>query len=377
VYINQNDTAYQVAYNTQQQLTGSAGSLFTAPISSTSTIVLTNIQPYTVTAAGAGNSGFTVTTPVTGVSPIGALATVTLLKSVDITSGDTAANVGTKFVAAMNGYAGWTASGTSPSTLVHPTRGNCTATADGNVTGLTITPTAGADPTTSTFESIPVSVASAATAATIQAAIVAAINARCFDPINNPTKYTTVAAGSQPTLSITNIWPNNTVTATANVDSPLTTWTRAVTGTAWAAGDNNLGGAASGVNFTWKPNVTEVLYLREISIEAWVTSLAAGNLWGTGTALTNGIVMEIVAKDGTQVCALTPKIRDNTGLLQLGFGAPSAIGANAIYNLFDAFGGEVPIDGRNGQYIRILTADSLAGWTTQYFHLRGHFSEQV
>jgi hypothetical protein len=375
VYIPQNATAQQVAYYTQQALAAQGRLYWSVPVPSAAILTIIAVMPYAETDAGAGNSGFTVSVTTQGVSAIGALSTKTLLKVVDIASGDTAATVGTKFVAAMNNYLGWTASGTSPSTLIHPTRGNTTDTADGNITGLTITPTQGVDPTTSTFESIPVVVNTADAANTIQAAIVAAINARCFDPINYPTKYTTQAGGTAPTLSITNIWPNITGVATANVDSPLTTFSRVKTGAAYVFADANMGAVASGLTFSIKPNVNEVIYLHEITMIGWIATIASGALWGTGTILTNGIYIEVVAKDGTQILKLTPTMKQNSDMMQLGFGSLSTIGLNVVYNLADAFGGEVPVNGCAGEYVRIVTNDSLAGITTQYWHLRGHYKD--
>ncbi len=221
VYIQLNATAQQVAYSTYQALAAQGRLLWTLPIPSAAILTITSVTPYAETDAAAGTSGFTVSVTTQGISPIGALSTKTLLKAIDITSGDTAANVGTKFVAAMNGYSGWTASGTSPSTLVHPTRGNTTNTADGNITGLTITPTDGTDPTTSTFESIQVAIATNDTANTVATAIRAAINARTGDPVGYPTKFTVLASGSTNSVVLINRWPNNTVTATADVNTGM------------------------------------------------------------------------------------------------------------------------------------------------------------
>ena len=236
----------------------------------------------------------------------------------------------------------------------------------------------GTDPAYATYTGIVVDIATNATANTVQAAALAAINAATFNPLYNPSAYMVQASGSAPSLVLTNVYAN--VAGQATVDgSPATGWTivRTTTGTVYAATDNNLGASASGVSYSWKPDATEVIYLREIIIEAWIATLVDGSKWGTSaSALTNGFVIEIVSKDGnTQVLPLTPKIYNNSQLCQLGFGSLSTIGLNIVYNLGDAFGGDVPINGGAGEYIRILTADSWAGLTLIYVHLRGHHKD--
>ncbi len=138
-----------------------------------------------------------------------------------------------------------------------------------------------------------------------------------------------------------------------------------------------MGGASSGVEFNWKPDVTEVIYLHEMVFQMYMASITDGTKFAAmASALTNGLYTEIVNKDGsTQVLKLTPTIYNNSQLSQLGFSA-GTIGLNVVYNLQDAFGGEVPINGYVGEYVRIKTQDALTSVNNIYVHLRGHYKDE-
>jgi hypothetical protein len=384
-----NDINSVVARKTKEQLHGYVDK-WTIAWNNATQLDFTNVAYGACTDAGAGTSGFTVTTPTAGIAATGALATKTKLCVVNVASGDTDHAVAGKFVTAINAVWTGAAVARAPTNdhivdVTHPEFGNCTNTADGNVGGTwsVAVGTAGVDPTTGTtagkFTSIKVSAATGASANTIATAFRAAVNAVTYDPANRPSDFSIEASGATSAIILTNRWGGQTVTATADID---TSWSIVRTLTGATTLQPNAGQNVSSADYVIKPDVDEVIYLNSFILSLSDTAVTTGTSFGALAGLTTGVLIEIVDKSmaaPTTVVQLVAPVKTNAQFLATGYG--TSLGSTylqSVIRLSESMGApatnaEIPVDGKSGQYVRLKIVENMNGLDGLYSYAQGHY----
>ena len=288
----------------------------------------------------------------------------------------TAGTTGTDFLVTLTGYTTMDSAvaGVAPYvTLTHPTKGNCTNSADGDVGGaFTVsTPTAGVDPTTATITSIAIAIAEDATAAAVGTASKTAIDAVTGMDLMMGVGLSTA------TLTLTNRW-GGVVADVADVD---TSWASISTTTAGSAVvQTHMGQNLASGNYFIRPPDDEVWYIRQINFTLSDGDCTNAGAFGELTALTNGLNIQVCEVDGTVIKTLAATVKTNLMLCALGTCVIEA-GTNdtlAVYwNLVDAFGQEVAISGNEGEYLEVDINDNLSGIVGFYALCQGHIKDTL
>jgi len=337
------------------------------------TMHMINVTPGAATdiadGAGALATTFTLTTVIDGVDALPALAGFTPLAAVAIAAGDPDEAVAMAFVNAVNGVEGWTAvQRAAPNDeivdLLHPTRGDCTDTADGNIGGVfAVATTDGLDPTPA-IHGIAVPIALNALAATVAQALRGAIQAAVLaDALVD-------SGGVDPDVVITNRWAG-TVTDAADVDTGFVIVT---TQQGVAAIVTNMNVNVAAAVYVVKPRPFETIFVREIEVQLSDTDVTGGAEFGDlGAALANGLYWEVVDRAGVQIRQITPLIKDNAGLAAMG-SSSMLLGTTTMIVHLDcvaAYGAQIGVDGRRGEYLQCRQQDNPNGITTFYSEIRG------
>jgi hypothetical protein len=360
---------------------------FTFAVSATGSdpsIMITNNDGGLATDASDGTTGVTATVVTQGTAAVAGLSTATKLCTVDVASGAADEVVAAAFVTAINKVWAGSAVARAPANdhivdLTHPSYGNCTTTADGNIGGaFAVSATAGTDPTTGTavgqFTPICVAYASDTGANDIATAYRAAVNAVTNDPVNRPADFSLQATGSTNSVVLENRWGGQTVSQYVDVASGLTP-TRTTTGTAVLT--TNAGTTTN--SYVIKPDVDEVVFLATLTLSMSDTAVTTGTSFGALAGLTSGFQVDIMDKDGTVIKNLIPATKTNAQFLALGYG--TSLGSTylqVVDSLVNALGGamsntEVPIAGKSGQYLRFYCPDNMTGLDGFYLYAQGHY----
>ena len=348
---------------------------FSAAVSATNDVVITNVTGGNVTAATDGNTGFTFATDQAGVNPVALLATYSLLGVVDVGLGDTNVAVAAATASVLNKVPGWScvqqAGGNNMKTLlIHKTKGLTTSTSDGDVGGAwAVVVTPGVNATGDI--SVPVVYAQNATANQVGAAMRAAL-------ISTPflTQLFTVS-GANDSVVITSRW-KGVVAACADAAAPYATgYTFAVVppgyiaGTVVTSSDMSVDGSVTPASFAIKPGVKEVNFLRKMNL--FITGVAnMANFGSLGAPLANGCLLRVLNLDGT-VNKLIATIKTNAELAALGNFYVDAAG-NLVVNmdLAQAFGNELSVSGILGQKLEWLIQDNIAAVAMFTAGFQGH-----
>ncbi len=234
-----------------------------------------------------------------------------------------------------------------------------------HITGL-----AELNPVTGTFRGIEITVASGATDATIAAAVRAALKADavCWG--------LGVVTGATNQIIITGRFPFDT-TNIADVD---TGWAFATTtaGSTTVAVNANVDGSATQANFVVRPpraGATSLIYLRKLFLSVGDSALTDATTYGAVAGLTNGIAIVIRDHDGNVLSTICSAIKSNGALLSIGRAMQFGTLELAMeIDLVGLFGGELPIDGSNGQELAFQINDNVSGLDGHYVTAFGHYT---
>lgn len=374
VKIINGETVVQVAKKTAEAINAVITSLISA-VSDANGVILTSLVRGALTNATDGNIGgaFAVSVTQGGVAAVSALSTKTLLGVVNVASGAADEVVAAALVAKLTA-AGWTAAARAPTNdhivdVTHPTKGNCTNSADGNVGGaFGISVTTGVDPTPlipSIAISIATGAANTAVATATKAAMEAVVNVRLRMSISLATA----------TLTLTNK-RKGVVADTADVS---TGWT--ITGGVTQGAEaetTNMGQNVASANYFYQPPEGKVAKLRFLTLSLSDTAVTTGTSFGALTGLTNGFNINVCSWDGTVVKTLVGSIKTNSQFLGIGLG--SALGATYLQIVIDLVawcGGEIVVDGSLGEYFEMDVNDNLNGIDGFYMQVSGFLEDAL
>ncbi len=312
-----------------------------------------------------------------GVDAVGGLAAFTLAFVCDISEGDTDTEVCTAltadFVAA--GYSATARAGGSDhiTDVTAKVNGDCTDWADGNIGGAFAIAegTAGVDATASaTLIALSVAFAEGATAAAIATACAAAIAAFAATTTVPALIKLVAATTSTADLILTNRRGGD-VAAAADVDTGWASFVQTANGT--DVRTTNMGQDIAAANYYYKPANDKGLYVRRVQFMLGDSAVTDPAKFGALVALTNGFNINVCELDGTVKKKLAGPIKTNGEISTQGIMSPlSTTDLFISFDLEDAFGQEVYVDGFAGEYIEIDVDDNLNGLTGFYADIQGH-----
>jgi len=333
--------------------------------------VLTNQTTGDCTTAVNGDvpAGTVYTVQTAGVDAIGGLAAVTLLLTIDVAEDDTDTAVAAAMTAAFP--TAWSAEqGTDANdhkvTVTHPTKGNPTNAADGDVGGVfDVGITTGVDPSTNV--SIPVTIDEDEAAADVATKTETAINA--------VTKYLATLSVATAALTIENKRKGN-ATDTADVDTGWASFVKDTEGSATVI--TNIGQNVAAANYMVWPGLTKTAYIRKIIVAVSDDDCTDAAKFGNITALTTGLNINVCNYDGTVKKKLVGPIKTNLELCALGLCEIQA-GTNdtlqVVFDIAEGMGQEIAVSGPLGEYIEVDINDNLNGIAVMYVTAQGHYKE--
>lgn len=370
-------SAATVCQKTRAAINGQETAIFSVDLLGAVKIRVINLQAGHPTAAADGDIGgtFAVAVVQDGVDAVGGLALVTLLCAPVVTVGMTDTLVNTSLVAALVA-AGWAAvaqSGASDHILdvAHPTKGNPTNTADGDVGGVfAVSVTTGVDPTaSSTLISVAIAIdedEAAADVATKSAAALAAVSKM------------SLRAGfgtSTADLIITNR-RGGVVADTADVDTGWLTWVKTQDGSAVVVYD--MGQDAATANYWYRPAEGKTLKIARLIFVLSDTAVTAGGSFGALAALTNGFNIRVCEADGTLIKDLVSIIKTNAEVVAMGeANILSTTHLNVMIDIEKIHGAPVVVHGNLGEYIECDVNDNLNGLTGMFLRVQGWLEDTL
>lgn len=371
VVIPSGATAAMVARATAFAINAERTSTFFCELFGGANILITVAALGATTDAADGDTGVTVSVVQAGVAVVAGLAAKTLLTTITVTVGATDTAVALAMTTAFEA-AGWTAvQGTDADdhkvTVTHPTIGECTDTADGNVGGaFAVAETDGVDPTPAIVP-IEVEISEDDAATTVATATQTALNAH----VVQVRKLFPVTL-STATLTLRNKH-KGVVADAADVDAGITP-TTTVQGA--AAETTNMGQNVAEANYLYLPAADKMAHIRSLSLSLADTAVTTGTSFGALAGLTNGFNINVCSYDGTVLKTLAGPIKTNSQFLALGLG--SALGSTYLQVVIDLvvlFGGEIVVNGALGEYLEVDVDDNLNGIDGFYMQVSGWLSD--
>jgi hypothetical protein len=371
VMIPSGATAAMVAKATAEAINAERTSTFLCELFSGANILITVAALGATTDAADGDTGITAAVAQAGVAVVAGLATKTLLCSVTVTVGMADEAVAAAMVTALTA-AGWTAAAQAPANdhkvnVTHPTIGNTTNTADGNVGGaFAVAITAGVDPTPDIIP-VAVEIDADAAATTVATATLTALNAHAVQM----RKLFPVTL-STATLTLRNKH-KGVVADAADVDAGVTP-TTTVQGAATEV--VNMGQNVATANYLYLPPVGKMAHLRHLLLSLSDTAVTAGGSFGALAALTNGFNINVCSYDGTVLKRLAGPIKTNSQFVDMGQAA--ILGTTMLQvaiDLVQMCGSEIVVNGALGEYLEVDVDDNLNGIDGFYMQVSGFLSD--
>lgn len=242
-----------------------------------------------------------------------------------------------------------------------------------HVTGL-----AELNPVTGIFKGIEVTIASGSADTVVAAATRAALLATAGLSLLG------LVTGATNQVITTCRWPFDTTNIADAAPPTGFAFATTTAGSATVATNMNLDASGAGgldwVVRPWRGSASLTpIYFRELHIAIFDSAFTDGTTFGAIAGLTNGISLTIRDITQTAFVTLFTAIKNNVALASLAkilspFGT---IGMIFSIDLVSAFGGEIPIDGAQGQDFCLHTADNLAGLDGFYCTAYGHYTSTL
>jgi len=371
VDIVENEAVFDVCKKTAAAMNAVATSKFSVVQLGSTKIRVINLEPGAATNAADGDVGgvFAVSVVQAGVAAVAGLATKTLLGAIEVSVGDADGDVAAAMVTMLTA-AGWTAAARAPANdhivdVTHPTKGNCTNSADGNVGGaFAVGITTGVDPTaSSTLISVAVAIVEDETNANV------ALKTRTALEAVSKMSLRALFSRSTAALTITNR-RGGVVADTADVDTGWASFVKDQDGSATVL--YNMGQDLATANYVYQPDEDKSIKIRQLIFSLADSAVTAGGSFGALAALTNGFNINICQYDGTVKKTLIGPIKTNSEVVSMGTASMlSTTQLNIVIDLHAMLGGAIPVSGSLGEYIECDVNDNLNGIDGMYLRAIG------
>jgi hypothetical protein len=258
--------------------------------------------------------------------------------------------------------------------IQHKTKGNCTNITEASPLTSPTELIAGVDPTP-TVNSIAVAIASGALAAAIATAAAAAINADTAASM----PYRCIATTSTADLILTNV-RGGVVADVVDVDTGWSSFVETTAGSDTRVTD--MGQNVAAADYKYRPTEAYCAYLRRLTFVLCDDDVTDASKFGNLTALTNGLNIQIRKADGTVRKTLNglDAIKTNAMLQSLGLTEITAGTIDTLqidWDLVESFGGEIPVDGKTGEYLCVDINDNLNGISPFVCRVHGHLKDTL